>query len=408
VAEQPPRESPEERGLRVYEFTLGHVAWYWIHKGQGKARIAFSMENGRLLRPEDRKCVGLNLFNVDAREWASGASGEDVAAVRTIAGATSATIELLERLPGVEALECSGLTNRQIAWLPDVTPRLKLLHLGWSEPEALDALARLSSLQFLILADCNRLADLGALASLSQLMWLQITNCDLVRDLSPLSHLKRLRRLVLCNCAGISDLAPVGHLTALTSLNLWGSDGVDNLRPLSSLKRLRSLDLSRCNRLTSVAALQSMESLRHLVLSGCDRIEELSPIYRLRGLRRIGLPPSVTDQDLRAVSSFHPHLTELDLRACANISDLGPLAALRKLTRLSLARCVNVSDLRPLSALEDLRRLDLAYCTKVTDLRPLHGLKGLRELYLDHCAKLPPAEIVRFRKACPQCEVSTG
>jgi len=409
VGSGPPRADADAYVVRVFELSIGHTAWYWVHDAAAdgpSVRLKFALRQGRLLLGDDLLCVGVDLSYGAAEQWLRGASEQERAAVRTAKVANPEDLPLVELLPGLRALECSSVSDEDLQWLCSRGLELAFLYVSWSSRlSTLEPLGGMRSLLRLVVSDCLALEDITALSRLKRLQSLEIINADHVRKLGPLASLEGLRRLALRNCDGIEDLRPLASLRELRHLDLSRCNRVRDLGPLAGLKALVSLDLSDCNAIRDLSPLRSLDNLEDLRLFGCNRVEDLTPLYHMCYLRSLSLPNETQDGDLLAICKEHPELERLDLRNCQKVTDLSSLVRTRHIKHLTLAGCRNVTDLSPLAALEGLIRLDLAHCVGITSLRPLHGLKRLQDLYIGGCVNLPARERIEFKRACPGCRV---
>lgn len=185
---------------------------------------------------------------------------------------------------------------------------LTFLDLTLSDVRDLSPLARLSSLQELILRGCVRVTDmwLGYLSQLSQLTSLDVYGCSRLTS-ACLVHLVSLplRSLHLGRCPLLGTLGeklgkvPPLHslslLTTLTRLNLSHCGIADEaLRHLKGLP-LRFLRLSHCpitdRSLVCLASWASMSGLLYLSLNGCAGItaEGVRQLRQLASLKHVVL-----------------------------------------------------------------------------------------------------------------------
>jgi len=198
------QEGADGPAVHVLEVTLGHSAWYWAHSG-GAGTLRFAMQRGRLLLGEPREPVGVNLSHMAAALWVSRASPEELASIRTAKGAKPGTMDLLSRMPGLEAVECSDLSGKQIEFMCRMGLPLKFLSLSWCDDlYNVAPLARLQGLVRLMLSDLARLSNIRPVGEIVGLERLDIINCDSVHDLTPLHGLERLKDLYIGGCRGIT------------------------------------------------------------------------------------------------------------------------------------------------------------------------------------------------------------
>jgi len=211
-------------------------------------------------------------------------------------------------------------------------------------------------------------------------------------DRRHLSLLKRFPNLVAVKLSGSdlcdSDLVHLASLTNLRKLDLWKTQITDaGLKHLAGLRDLRWLDLSFTEITDSgFAQLEGLTKLRHLWLAGTG----------------------ITDKSLTYISSF-VNMRNLAL-GVTRITNKGikHICVLTELRKLELcATWITDDALRQISRLHNLRQLELGG-TNISDggLRYLTRLKNLESLWIP-MTFVTPAGVKRFRKALPDCHVST-
>ncbi|TET22830.1 MAG: hypothetical protein E3J71_04410 [Candidatus Stahlbacteria bacterium] len=211
-------------------------------------------------------------------------------------------------------------------------------------------------------------------------------------DRRHLSLLKRFPNLVAVNLFDSdlcdSDLVHLASLTNLRKLDLWETQITDaGLKHLAGLRDLRWLNLSSTEITDSgFAQLAGLTKLRYLWLAGTG----------------------ITNKSLTYISSF-VNLRDLNLGG-TRITNKGvkQLCGLTNLRKLGLnATWITDGALRQIAQLHNLRQLSLAR-TIITDrgLRYLTPLKNLEWLWIP-MTFVTPWGVKRFRKALPDCHVST-
>ena len=212
---------------------------------------------------------------------------------------------------------CCSLTANSLKLALATCPSLRVLDLGHADASndwvqlVADGCPRLEELH---LVDCNKINDLG-LKSLTRCEHLAVLDCDL--------------------CAGFTDAA-VMHIA-------------------KRLKKLRKLHFGGCRQVTNASVSSIAEHTK-------KRLASLS----------IAGNPNVTDFDIEDLAAACGNLEELDLRACARLTDgaackLGKLAAAQlarggpALTRLDVGGCRRFTDkgLRAIGQAMQLEELDL-------------------------------------------------
>lgn len=195
--------------------------------------------------------------------------------------------------------------------------------------------------------------DLQGLTMLPNLQTLTI-RCSGTSDITLLAACKKLQSLTLAKTE-IPDLTPVQSLGSLTDLVLDQCVlSGDLLAPLAKVKMLKHLSLKdmKLGDYTSIAKLPKLQSL---TLAGCTDLSDLSPLAQLKKL-----------QGLKIFQSA--------------VSDLSPLAKLGNLSVLWMSNN-RIQDVTPLAKLKKLESLALDG-NQVADLAPIYKLKNLTELYL--------------------------
>ncbi|MFP4176831.1 MAG: leucine-rich repeat domain-containing protein [Candidatus Brocadiia bacterium] len=395
------------RGRRVVQISLGYSSWYWVQRPDDPDRARFGQRNGLLIRGGTKKqCVGVDFTDRTAVQWVEQASDAQLQHVRTAKVGARETIDQLNRLKKLEALECSGIKRSELKWICDTDFPLRCLHLSWVEDIAdISPVGNCPHLLRLTITDCEQLQDIGAVQNLSELRRLEMINCDGVWEIDPVAGAKKLRRLLLRNCENIHALNPVAMLPNLRQLDLSRCTKVKELASLRKVKTLVSLDLSNCPRIHNVAPLQELKNLRILRLFGCNGIRDVRPVFQLPQLRKISLPNKINNEELLSLCIAFDDLVQMDLRNCETVTDISPVKRLVDIEELSLAGCRNIGDITPLQALEKLKHLDLAYCIKITDLSPLQDLTNLKNLYLDGCSGVDRDDVTELQEALPDCTI---
>ena len=174
----------------------------------------------------------------------------------------------------------------------------------------------------------NRISDLSPLAKLTSLEWLSIAENPEIVDLSPLADLTNLKGLWLVNSRKISDLSALRELVNLQTFQIWGGT-VSDLSPLGGLTQLEKLDLCGLN-VSDFSPLRKLSNLKELYLVEMG-ISDVSFLRPLTGLTRLDFGRnSISDVSLLAA------LVNLKWVALYqnDISDLSPLDALSKTTKI--------------------------------------------------------------------------
>lgn len=169
--------------------------------------------------------------------------------------------QVLAHLPQLEKVilkDCPQITDISL-----VAGLTNLMHLEMNyAPKLVDItpLAGLTRLKVLDLKN-TRVQDLEALAKLSGLEWLYLSDSKRVNDISPLKNLTNLRILTLNGCNGVRDITALSKLTKLTILNLSGLEEISDISTLSNLTQLRNLYLQRCKKISPTQIRELRKSL---------------------------------------------------------------------------------------------------------------------------------------------------
>ena len=113
-------------------------------------------------------------------------------------------------------------------------------------------------------------------------------------------------------------------------------------------------------------------------------ISDVRPLARLRKLTALEVRQAGRIADLGPLGKA-TNLKSLTLLGLT-VDDLSGLGALRKLTALNISGAGKVSDIGAIGRLRGLRSLQLRGCVKVSDLKPLSRLAGLKSLNLSGCS----------------------
>ena len=303
---------------------------------------------------------------------------------------------------------------------------------GESSLQDLSALAKLTALESLSLANCDRIHDISAIAKLKKLTHLDLRGCNGVNDLAPLSSLRDLRTLRLAGCRQVVDIAPIWDMSNLVYLDLGECSGITNIEDLARLDSLRALDLSNTIGLTDlrplkqlqqlddldlrgspasdISALRRLQSLTTLRLDGCQNLRSIEPLYLLTNLTDLSLTECTALVELAGFAHAIELTRFLDLSGCTSLSDLEPIRPLTRLEHLDLSRCTSVRSIAPVSSLANLAKLDLFRCSQITDLSPLTELEELTSLNLSRCTGVSDFSLLASTKSlrvlklnnCPQ------
>lgn len=176
-------------------------------------------------------------------EWTS---GQKLVSVATISSEDS-NWELISTFPNLEELTLHSPSHEQIAFVSNLW-RLKRLRITHARPKNLEFVARLQSLEEVILEYVSGFSDLSPLGELSKLKALHIEN---VRRVSDFSGIKNSRSLAYLSIDGTFDWAqPVESFDFLGSMESLEYLRLMNVRPPKISEPL--IDLLKLKNLTKI------------------------------------------------------------------------------------------------------------------------------------------------------------
>ncbi|CAE7209073.1 inlA, partial [Symbiodinium microadriaticum] len=245
----------------------------------------------------------------------------------------------------------------------------------------LDALANLTSLQCLYLADTDVTGSLQALAEMSELRKLWLRGTKVAGDLQPLSKLTKLKQLYLQNTGVTGGLQALSDMSELRYLNLHDTKVAGDLQPLLKLTKLKQILLQNTGVTGSLQGLAEMTELRKLWLHGSKVAGDLQPLSKLTKLKELLLANTGVTGSLQALAEM-PELQELWLEGTKVVGDLQPLFKLTKLKLLLLKNTDVTGSLQALAEMTEMQTLWLDGTKVAGDLQPLSKLTMLKQLLL--------------------------
>ncbi len=146
--------------------------------------------------------------------------------------------------------------------------------------------------------------------------------------------------------------------------------------------------------------LSFFSSMEMLSLTNYENAD-LSPLSKLTNLSSLNLTDTHIN-DLAPLSKLN-NLIAL-LLTNTKTTDLTPLSKMKKINFLYIGNN-QITDLSPLSKLSFLQKVE-AHSNQITDLSPLTRLTYLKSLDLTNNPDLKLSEIIKLRKALPNCEIA--
>ena len=311
------------------------------------------------------------------------------AELRTFAG-----IEALDSLKGLIAMSCPKLAD-------------------------VSAVAVLSSLRELVLADATALANPDPIKNLPALETLDLSGTQVAKilivglprldslfvsnvpslKLIDLTGAESLKQLFLDGCRGLEEIRGLGQNVELTDLNVSSCHGLKHLDGLASLGNLQALDLRNALEIGNFEEIGKLKSLTVLRLGGQGQVRDLTLFTGLTGLSELHLEGC---ENLSSLDGIPPSLSSYaGFTFCPSLTSLKGIEAAPELLRLDLGGCKALADISALAAAKQLTELNLGGCSAVTDLSVLAGLDNLSIVQLGGSG-VTPASIEPLKKEKPE------
>jgi Leucine-rich repeat (LRR) protein len=215
---------------------------------------------------------------------------------------------------------------------------------------------------------------------------LQLDGADHRGPLDFLRELKNLWVLDVAHQVRPESLAHVEPLVELRALTLRFCPGVENLHSLSHLTSLRYLNLEYFPDLAELQGIAKLPQLTSVRIYEGKKTTAL-PAFKSAGLRRLIMEKSRDLTDIGALAALR-RLERLKLDDCPAVKDFSALGALARLRKLSLSRAVGLTALTVLRGFDGLEELNLNGCRELSDFSALQTLSGLTSLNVNGCGKL--------------------
>ncbi len=183
-------------------------------------------------------------------------------------------ISPLTRISSLRELHLPPTTDEKLARVLTHLPQLEKLSLRHGHQITdLSPMAGLTNLDHLVMRYASEVVDINPLTGLTRLKVLDLTNSG-VQDLNALAKLSNLEWLYLSDSKGVNDISPLKNLTNLSILALNDCKGVRDITALGNLTKLRILSLRGLEELSDISALSSLTQLRTLYLQKCKKISQ--------------------------------------------------------------------------------------------------------------------------------------
>lgn len=294
----------------------------------------------------------------------------------------------------IQALPCNISSQRHLKWLYIHCRGLKQLPEDWGELVGLrnlilecpqitqipDSLGNLIHLEYIDFRSSRLRHFPESVGRLKFLKHLSIRCHKLSYLPDAIGQLNNLQRLFLMGCKALQYLPPsFENLTQLENLDIYDapklrihSGILDGLRSLESLSlyRCKSLDegciISLCQKAQALRQLRlrkiEVENCLRIPEHGCSNLETLE-VYACKNLVRAEICSTT--------------LTEVELKACHQLTTISGFSADMRLTKLCLRDCQELTEVTNLGDLHCLKTFEISGCLKLFSIEGLHLLKEL-------------------------------
>ncbi|CAN1827704.1 Disease resistance protein L6 [Linum perenne] len=310
-------------------------------------------------------------------------------------------IKVSRKLKIIRLIRCLNLNT-----VPDLSNCRDLEHLDFMGCRNMRGeldITNLKNLKLLRVSDTKITKLKGEIEKLQNLQELDASNSSLIEvpaGISKLPSLERLNlgitpsslpilpssltRLQICYCEHLPNLA---NLTNLLALHL--SDvSICVLLGLGELKLLEALNIERAPNLVNLDGLESLVLLKQLSLEGCTNLEKLPSLTALSSLELLQIESCPVITEIRGAGGLWESLSNLDVRGCSHLTDIGALHSMVNLESLVLIGIgLTKSVPSSLSMFKKLRELTVSEFS-LEQFPDLSNLKNLRELWITDCNKL--------------------
>lgn len=148
-----------------------------------------------------------------------------------------------------------------------------------------------------------------------------------------------------------------------------------------------------------------MPNIDWLTLADDNEITDLTPLAKLKKLQTLDLYGCPDLSDLRPLAGL-PELRWLRIAGTRSLKDLSPLTSLTNLDWLDFNSCEGLVDVSPLAKLSSLKTLGLAYCREVIDVSALFSAPSLKRFEITSCPGIPQDQIKRLQELFPDSRMA--
>ncbi|CAN1287173.1 Disease resistance protein L6 [Linum perenne] len=288
-------------------------------------------------------------------------------------------------------------------------------------------LKELSRLRYLLLWNARLSGNFKDV--LPNIRWLGLTNCDSVpsdlnvkklvvlqlqdcsvsdgwKGWNEIKVSRKLKIIRLIRCLNLNTVPDLSNCKDLEHLDFMGCRNMRGELDITNLKNLKLLRVSDTKITKLKGEIEKLQNLQELDASNSSLIEVLAGISKLPSLERLNLgitPPNKLEMTemfpnsltrLFISSSSLPilpsseSLSNLDVRGCSHLTDIGALHSMVNLESLVLIGIgLTKSVPSSLSMFKKLRELTVSEFS-LEQFPDLSNLKNLRELWITECNKL--------------------
>ncbi|CAN1287171.1 Disease resistance protein L6 [Linum perenne] len=277
-------------------------------------------------------------------------------------------------------------------------------------------LKELSRLRYLLLWNARLSGNFKDV--LPNIRWLGLTNCDSVpsdlnvkklvvlqlqdcsvsdgwKGWNEIKVSRKLKIIRLIRCLNLNTVPDLSNCKDLEHLDFMGCRNMRGELDITNLKNLKLLRVSDTKITKLKGEIEKLQNLQELDASNSSLIEVLAGISKLPSLERLNLgitPPNKLEMT---------EMKQLSLEGCTNLEKLPSLTALSSLELLQIESCPVITEIRGAGGLwESLSNLDVRGCSHLTDIGALHSMVNLESLVLIGIGltKSVPSSLSMFKK----------
>ncbi|KAH9601769.1 hypothetical protein LSM04_007325 [Trypanosoma melophagium] len=286
------------------------------------------------------------------------------------------TVSVLGTLPVLRSVDISksSIMDEGLEGISDSPSLVKIVLEDCASLTDVSALSSIATLEEIRLRGCIRVTTIGSLGLLPMLRILDGSKTSIMDSgLEGLSRSRNLVKIILEDCASLADVSALSSIATLEEIRLRGCIRVTTIGSLGLLPMLLILDASKtavtdasikglgasrtlnkiffedCGNLTSVTTLSSILSVEEIYIQGCLQMTNIGILGTLPALRLLDASKTpVTDDGLKNLGNSCS-LSKIFLEDCKNLTTVASLASINTLTEISLRGCTGLKNLGTLS-----------------------------------------------------------